>query len=228
MKKYRILSILMAMAMVIGVLSADITSYADEAEDEALTEGIEEEEIDLEQEITGKISINGVDLSGMTYADAQEVLEEYLALYEEVVFTFTVGEESMSATAEEVGLCIKNDDVIERALNYGNEGNILDRYLAQSSQSNGETKDFALSLSVDIATLVSYFEENENKVVEAPVNNTVKLVDGEFVFVEGQAGTAIVKSLSAMMVANYISSEWDGTDVSFELYTEQAKTQSSA
>ncbi len=92
--------------------------------------------------------------------------------------------------------------------------------MAQESLAAGEVKDFALSLTVDTATLVAYFEENEDAVVDAPVNNTVVRENGEFVYVAGQAGTAIMKSESAIMVANYISSSWNGYDVSFELYTE--------
>ncbi len=115
MKYFSKFAFLMALFLLIGSNASALTAYAEMTSEEeaALAEGLEEEEeIDLTQELPKGVSINGIDVSGMTYAEALEVLDEYLAQYAEVIFTFTVGEVSISATAEEVGLCIKNDDVI--------------------------------------------------------------------------------------------------------------------
>ncbi len=211
-----------------------ITSFAEMSGDEDAEEKILYDEdgnpieaeatveysFDLDATLPQGVSINGVDLSGATCEEALAVLEDFVASYADATFTFTVDDAYITATAEEAGLCVRNDDVIERALAYGSEGNLLGRYMSQLAQENGETKDFALSLGINTSTLISYLEDNAEELVILPVDNTIKLVDGSFVFIEGETGIGIQTEESAVMVTRAIADAWDGSDLTFELYTE--------
>ncbi|MDD6193315.1 MAG: VanW family protein [Lachnospiraceae bacterium] len=167
------------------------------------------------------ISIGGVDVSGMTREDAEAIVSDFVKEYNDVELTFTVADKSITADCETVGLCAKNGDVVDRALSYGNEGNIISRYKAQADMKNGKEKDFALSLTADIPTVEAYLNQHKSELVEEAVDNTVKLVDGTFEYVEGTPGEALLVGKSAVAIADYLSTEWNGKDATLKLFTEK-------
>ncbi len=169
--------------------------------------------------IPDHISIGGVDVSGMSVDEANAIVSEYANQYDDVTFTLTVDDRSIEASGEELGLCAKNADVTSKAASYGTDGNLIARYKAQTDMAAGKTKDFAISLTADTATAEAYLEANKATLVTEAVDNTVKLENGSFVFVEGSEGVALLSGKSAVKIADYISTEWDGSDATIELLT---------
>lgn len=167
------------------------------------------------------ISICGTDVSGMSVEEANAVVNQYVDQYENVSFTLTADDKSIKADGDDIGLCAKNADVTERALRYGKEGNLIARYKANADMKAGKSKDFAVSLTSDTATVEAYLNENKSDLVTEAVDNTVKLVDGKFEYVEGSEGVALMTGKSAVKIADFISTDWDGKDASIELLTEK-------
>ncbi len=167
------------------------------------------------------ISICGTDVSGMSVEEANAVVNQYVDQYENVTFTLTADDKSIKADGDDIGLCAKNADVTERALRYGKEGNLIARYKANADMKAGKSKDFAVSLTSDTATVEAYLNENKSDLVTEAVDNTVKLVDGKFEYVEGSEGVALMTGKSAVKIADFISADWDGKDASIELLTEK-------
>lgn len=188
------------------------------------TEAADEENAEAKEDnrtIPDYISIAGVDVSGKTKQEAEEVVSDFLKKYDDVEFKLFVGENSVTADRKEIGLCAKNDDVIERALSYGQDGNLLYRYKAKKDLKNGKTKDFAISLTSDTATVEDFLNQHKEDLVVEAVDNTVKLVDGEFAYVPGKTGEALLVGKSAVAIGDYISTDWDGKNASIELLTQK-------
>jgi vancomycin resistance protein YoaR len=179
------------------------------------------DEPDLSGTIPQNISIAGTDVSGMDAAEAQAIVDAYVDSYDGVEFTLAVEDKSVEADAEDLGLCAKNADVVARALKYGQEGNILARYKAVQDMENGVRKDFAISLTTDTATTEAFLEANKEDLVTEAVDNTVKRVNGTFVYVEGTEGIALLTGKSAVAIADYIATQWDGQDATIELLTKK-------
>ena len=176
---------------------------------------------DANTTISENISISGTDVSGMTKEEAEKVVSKYIKQYDGVEFNLTVDDKSITADREDIGLCAKNSDVVDRALSYGTEGNLIYRYKAQADMKNGKGKDFEISLTTDTPTVESFLQQHKDELVEEAVDNTVKLVDGTFEYVEGEAGEALLVGKSAVAIADYISTEWSGKDASIALLTEK-------
>lgn len=167
------------------------------------------------------ISISGVDVSGQTREQAEAVVTDYIEKYNDVEFDLTVDDKSITAGGEDIGLCAKNDDVVDQALSYGKKGNLIQRYKASSDLKNGKEKDFAISLTADTKTVENFLNEHKDELVNEAVDNTVKLVDGQFEYVEGKPGVDLLVEKSAVAIADYISADWDGKDASIELLVEK-------
>ncbi len=171
--------------------------------------------------ISENISISGTDVSGMTKEEAEKIVSKYIKKYDGVEFNLTVDDKSITADREDIGLCAKNSDVVDRALSYGTEGNLIYRYKAQTDIKNGKGKDFEISLTTDTPTVESFLQQHKDELVVEAVDNTVKLVDGTFEYVEGEAGEALLVGKSAVAIADYISTEWNGNNASIALLTEK-------
>lgn len=166
------------------------------------------------------VSICGEDVSGMTAEEAAGVVDKYLNQYGDVTFTLKAAEKSVEASGEELALRAKNPDVVERALNYGDEGNLIARYKACKDIEEGKVKDFGISLTADTAAVQAYLEGKCDGLNTQVVNNSVRRENGEFVYVEGQEGITVLTSQSAVAIADYISTVWDGGDASVDLVTQ--------
>ena len=213
MKKIK--SALLVMLGVAVVGACGIHALSVEAADKKTTKESDE------SVIPEHISIGGVDASGMTEEDAEAMVSDFVKEYNNVELTFKVDDKSITTDCETIGVCAKNSDVVDRALAYGKEGNLVARYKAQADMKNGKEKDFALSLTADIPTVEEYLNQHKDDLVEEAVDNTVKLVDGKFEYVEGTPGEALLVGKSAVAIADYISTEWNGKDASLELITEK-------
>ena len=167
------------------------------------------------------ISIGGTDVSGMSLDEANAVVQQYVDQYQDVTFTLTADDKSIEADGDDIGLCAKNADVTERALNYGKEGNLIERFKANADMQAGKEKDFSISLTSDTATVEAFLNENKSDLVTEAVDNTVKRVDGKFEYVEGSEGVTLMTGKSAVKIADFISTDWDGKDASIELLTEK-------
>ena len=212
MKKYKsaiFVSMLATLLLVGGLKTVHV---------EAAKKAVESQD---ETTIPEHISISGVDVSGMTKEQAEAVVTDYIDKYDGVEFSLTVDDKSITADGEDIGLCAKNSDVVEQALSYGKKGNLIQRYKAGSDLKNGKEKEFNISLTADTPTVENFLKANKDGLVNEAVDNTVKLVNGQFEYVEGKPGVDLMVEKSAVAIADYISTDWDGKDATIELLVEK-------
>ena len=212
MKKYKsaiFVSMLATLLLVGGLKTVHV---------EAAKKAVESQD---ETTIPEHISISVVDVSGMTKEQAEAVVTDYIDKYDGVEFSLTVDDKSITADGEDIGLCAKNSDVVEQALSYGKKGNLIQRYKAGSDLKNGKEKEFNISLTADTPTVENFLKANKDGLVNEAVDNTVKLVNGQFEYVEGKPGVDLMVEKSAVAIADYISTDWDGKDATIELLVEK-------
>ena len=177
--------------------------------------------------IPSGITIDGHDVSGMTEAEADAVLDEILASYSDSTFTLKAGSKSIEATSSELGIRPKSDDVVAHAMSYGKEGNLIERFVAASELAGGQKKDFAITLTADVGAVEELIEANADSLNAEAVDNGLKRENGQFVFIEGSDGIEVEAGESAAAVASYISDSWKGGDATIELVTRVDEPQGS-
>ena len=173
-----------------------------------------------EKTIPKGITIEGQDVSGQSVEKARKSVESTLGNTKSTVFKLVAGEKSLDATGKDLDLCIKNDDVAERAANYGNEGNPLYRFKAYKDVESGRGKDFKVSLTAKNASVAKYLEKNKASLDTRVVNNGLKRVDGNFQYVPGTQGKIVDINQSADKIADFISKGWDGNNSQIDLVVE--------
>ena len=203
-------------ALAVAVLPVGV-AYADETTEETTDETVDETAV-----IPDGISIEGTDVSGMTVAEAEEVIQAYLDQYDDVEFTLTAGDKSITVSSEELSL-ESSTDVAERALNYGTSGNLLERYKDKMDLEEGDGKDFSISLTTNTQVVKQLLSDNESELNTEASNASLTHENGEFQYVEGTSGVTVKINKSATAIAEYVANDWDGSDAEIALVTEETE-----
>ena len=202
-----------------GNTSFNSTSNASSSDSNDKKDSSANEDSD-EKTIPEGITIEGQDVSGQTVEKAQKTVESSLGNTKSTVFKLVAGEKSVDATGKDLDLCIKNEDVAQRAANYGNEGNPLYRFKAYKDVESGRGKDFKVSLTAKNASVAKYLEKNKASLDTRVINNGLKRVDGNFQYVPGTQGKIVDVNQSADKIADFISKGWDGNNSQIDLVVE--------
>lgn len=166
------------------------------------------------------VTIEGIEVGGMSVNDARSIMDIYAEGFSEVQFTFESEAGDVIATASEVGLYVKNPEVAQMAADYGVKGNLFERYNARRDLESGKTKDYKIALGINRATVRDFLEENAKKLNREAIDFGLSRDNGEFVVIDGMNGVGVDYEKSANRFSDYIDTNWDGMDATFSLSTE--------
>lgn len=159
--------------------------------------------------ILNGLSIGAVDVSGMTTEEAGEAVQSYIEQCRKDEITFHMNGNTYSSEVEPLGYSWSNEDILEEALQYGKDGNIVKRY-KQKCDLEAVPVSLTLETEVDKEAVTSLLEEHctvYNKAVEEYGITTQE--DGPTI-VGGRAGVSLDVEKSTETVAAYLTKEWAG------------------
>ncbi|SEK94838.1 Vancomycin resistance protein YoaR, contains peptidoglycan-binding and VanW domains [Pseudobutyrivibrio ruminis] len=230
MNRKNILPILLAASMVSGLFANTTFVQADEIEESEAS--VSDEELANEEAesavadetddriIPDGITIEGISVGGMTVTEADTVVADYFSQYDDVEFTLSANDQTISATGADLCIGAKNSDVTVKAATYGSYGNFGERFKASQDLAEGRTKDFALSLGVDKDGVILYLNSASTQVNDEASDDYLTRENGEFVFHEGTSGVVVQIEESAAIIVDYIENSWDGSAATIALATE--------
>ena len=114
--------------------------------------------VQAEDTIGQGIFIQDMDVSGMTYAEADALIKQEVSQMRSDLITLQVGEDTVEVTASELGISWRNPKVVREALNIGNSGNAIKRY-KDAKDLGKENKVLDLHFTVNENTVRSIIEE---------------------------------------------------------------------
>ncbi len=163
-------------------------------------------------------SVNGVTLSGKTREEAEVIVNDYFGIYDNVVFTLNAIDKSVEVNGSDLGLHARNTDILEVALNYGQTGNPLQKYLTGKDLKAGRIKrDYQVYVAADYSKILECLSNLRDEVDIQPVDGSLSRSSEGFSFVPGVEGYSLDINKSANDLTQYILNEWDGNNASFEL-----------
>jgi vancomycin resistance protein YoaR len=164
------------------------------------------------------VSVNGVDISGMTRDEALAATSGIEAqLFAQANFTVDVNGTQMNFTAQDFALKTDYQDVIEKAMAYGRTGT-FDERLAAANAAKASPVDFPVTVSVDETGLKTALTALKTQLDTAPVDATATFAPWGYTAETAQDGkvtyTPFTPDLAAMkkMCTTYAKRK-DYTDV---------------
>lgn len=164
-----------------------------------------------------------IDLSGMTEAEAENAVMAYIESCGEVPITLQEGEnDTVTVSAEQLGLTWDNPELIEEAVGIGKKGNIVKRYMEMTDLSY-ENRVFDIEISFDREKVEELVAAQSEIIDVEAVNPTLTHENGAFTVVPGVDGVALDVEKSVDLIEEYLTQEWDHSEASIALAVEITK-----
>lgn len=174
------------------------------------------------------VSIDKLDVSGMTREEALAALESYEKNLGGQSIKLGIGDNVIEAKLSELGVTFDNEDLVDEAIGVGHAGNIVKRYKDQKDlQHSGKT--FPLSWQTNEDTVRTYVENNCTKYDKKAQNASLTRENGAFNFVAGTEGLELNVDSAVRTISDYLENSWtsDNTAV-LNLETQVTEPEGSA
>ena len=172
------------------------------------------------QTIHAGVYLDGVYVGGLTKEEAMEEYDKYIDGVEDLDVTFTTVQGSYSTTLGEIGVSVSVEDAVDKAYNYGRQGNILSRYkeikaLEEENVVLVPTKEF------DVEELKEKLTNETEELVTEPQNASITRANGEFVIHPGQTGVTIKVDDTVALLEDVFEAEWEQKDITLKAVVEE-------
>lgn len=144
----------------------------------------------LRDRVVPGVNVGGVDLSGLTAAEAAAALNAEFAPLTEKIYVLRDGERAWRARASELGLRIATEDMLARAFTVGHSGAALDDIVAQSEAWIRGARQ-PLRLIVDENVALDYLRNLARQIKRDRQDASLRIVGGEAQIQPGLAGRAL-------------------------------------
>ena len=174
------------------------------------------------------VSIDKLDVSGMTREEALAALESYEKNLGGQSIKLGIGDNVIEAKLSDLGVTFDNEDLVDEAIGVGHAGNIVKRYKDQKDlQHSG--KIFPLSWQTNEDTVRAYVENNCTKYDKKAQNASLTRENGAFNFVAGTEGLELNVDSAVRTISDYLENSWtsDNTAV-LNLETQVTEPEGSA
>lgn len=174
------------------------------------------------------VSIDKLDVSGMTREEALAALESYEKNLGGQSIKLEIGDNVIEAKLSDLGVTFDNEDLVDEAIGVGHVGNIVKRYKDQKDlQHSGKT--FPLSWQTNEDTVRTYVENNCTKYDKKAQNASLTRENGAFNFVAGTEGLELNVDSAVRTISDYLENSWtsDNTEV-LNLETQVTEPEGSA
>ena len=162
-----------------------------------------------ENVICNNIFIDGIDVSGMTADEVQTAIEKNTKNLDSVKMNLVADSVSTKVALSELGFRVQNiDKVIEKALEYGKEGSVWERYSEIKALKN-EKKEFVIAYTVEPNLVKQVLEEKMPALEKQGKDATIKLENGKFVITDEVEGSVIDAEKSIKEIENYLNNDWN-------------------
>ena len=162
------------------------------------------------------VYIDGIDVSGMTAAEARAELQSYVEELSGETLTLNIGENQLQPTLGELGLECTNLDVVDEAVQLGKTGNIIQRYKDRKDLEH-ENKNYQLEWTLDSDLVTEYVDSECTQFDQEAVDATLKKSGSSFEYVPGTTGLLLDAEGAVETITDYIENQWDYTEGSVEL-----------
>ncbi len=178
--------------------------------------------IDPTLTINKGVYADDIELSGLTYKEAQAKVEDYVSqLRNKQVSMTSIKDRVTTVSAGDLGIKWSNSDILIEALGLGKTGNVIARYKANKDL-EVEHKVYDVKLTADKSYVKNVVQKESDECGSEAKDPTMTREMGEFKYTEGQEGFGIDVDKSVDMLMTTMDN-WNKEDISVELVSGMIK-----
>ncbi|TAH71479.1 MAG: hypothetical protein EWM47_04590 [Anaerolineaceae bacterium] len=141
-----------------------------------------------EATIAKGVFIDTVDISGMTFSEAQAALKQHIEELRSKTFAIIVGDNTIITTMGELGYKYESNDHLKHAIGLGKSGNLIKRYKDNKDIEHGR-KVYPLTYSYDEDKLKEVIEDAAVRYKKPPKNASFTRKNNKFEFTDHVLGS---------------------------------------
>lgn len=159
-------------------------------------------------QIYQNVSIDAVDVSGMTKEEALEALRAKETEYQTHTLLLEVEGESAETTFGEIGFSMKDaDKLVEEALSYAKSGGMFHRYQAMKELEK-DGKNLEVQYAVDQEKITAVIEEKVRPLEKKAKNASITRENGKFVITDEVTGKEVDLEASIQAILAFFEGDW--------------------
>lgn len=157
-----------------------------------------------ENVICAGVSINGIDVGGMTMEEARAAVDAYILDMQSKSVTVKIDEELVTTTLGELGYSLSENEGLETAMELGKSGNFLNRYREQKElEENGAV--ISMEFLLDEDALRKFVETECTQFDIEPENAGLSRENGVFVVTEHKMGRKLSVEDTVEQIKEYLT-----------------------
>lgn len=164
------------------------------------------------------IHIGNIDVGGMTAGQASIAVEQYVQEIRNSTFILNSTKGSMELSAQEMGVEADVQTSVQKALEAGNTGNLIERFKEQKRLENG-VYTIAMPVTIDRKETANRIYENRLELGTPSEDNSLVRENGAFRFVEGKSGEEVDIVESVYAIEDYLANWKEGDSKEISLVT---------
>ena len=197
MKIKKVLPIVLAVLSVILVATLILTTMFSKQDDNVICEGI---------------SVNGIEVGGMTPDEATEVISDYVKNIQDKNITIEIDDQVVTTTLGELGYSCNLEESVEEAMSLGKSGNFLNRY-RESKEIAEQGASVNLVASLDKEILRQFVKANCTQFDVEPENAGLTRENGQFIITEHKSGRKVsVKDTVKLIESCVLTQDYTTTE----------------
>lgn len=158
------------------------------------------------------VYVDGIALGGMTEADAESTLEEYVDQLKDTRVILTVDEDHVEETTLKIlGLEVDSHAFVQEAAAVGKSGNLIRRY-KELKDVEANPMNFEITYTLRTDSLESYLEALAERYDVAAEDSTLSRSGGQFVVTDHVVGRKVNVSKNVKQIRDEILEQWDKQD----------------
>ena len=164
------------------------------------------------------ITIDGIDVAGMTREQAKARIGEEIATRESAGITL-VGQDSgqqVRVTTTDLGIRYSADSAVDTAVSYGHATNVIARF-KQKRDMEQTGMNIRIDTEYDPQRVENEIANRCSGFNREAVDATLTREGGQFVVVPGQSGVVVNAHETASRLLRYLTQDWNGRDTILDI-----------
>ena len=166
------------------------------------------------------VSIDGIDIGGMTKEEAIEALDAYVAGLRGKEIAVALDEEIAMTTVGDLGFNCVESDSIDKALDLGRVGNLIKRY-KEVKDAKEVGVNYELTFHLDDQKLAEFVNVECSKDDKLAQNATVQRLNGQFAYTKEVIGRKVNVEGTSQMIQDAILTDRNHEDILLDAMMEE-------
>ena len=166
------------------------------------------------EKVLPNVYIEGMDVSGKTKSQLNQMFSEIESKYGAQKMTFTVDGHPFETTLGELGFAVtKRAELIDEVVSFGKEGTLWERYNLLRAQEKGEAEQhYQITYDVSDAMVKTVIDENAGPFETPAINARIEVTEEGLDKIPGQTGLAVDREKALDKLHRFLNEKWNFTE----------------